>query len=85
MARTVLEALKILIDFDVVEASLDYDVLWDEGGSDDNWSEIRTGFAVAKFMADYDRIPEVVRIHSANREGAAAMRRILESKGAVVR
>jgi len=77
-AKTAGEAIQLLEMFEVAQASLDYDIAWDIGATDENWEDTRTGYAVAKWMADNNSWPpEGVYIHSSNLEGAARMRAVL--------
>lgn len=69
-AKTVGEAIRLLESGDVTEASLDHDVNWDPGGTDEDWENRRTGMAVVLWMERTGIWPiNGVAVHSANVTG----------------
>jgi hypothetical protein len=68
------QAVFALLQNEIEEASLDYGILWDSGGSDHNWQSDRTGYAVLLWMKKYDLWPKkIIRVHSSNVEGKKRM------------
>ena len=76
--KTAGQAIAALDTGEVEEASLDYDILWDPGGSAKDWENTRTGMAVVLHMERTNRWPVLgVAVHSANKEGKARMEEVL--------
>ena len=72
--KTVKEAIALLSTGQVEFASLDYDIAWDPGGTDEDWENRRTGMGVVLWMEENRVWPRRgVVVHSMNPVGAKRM------------
>lgn len=70
-ARSVAEAIKILDNDAVIEASLDFDLFPFD----------RDGLEICFWMRDHDAWPPMLRVHSANRIGSGKMCSLIQQSG----
>lgn len=62
----------------ITEASLDYDIIWSSADETD-WENTQTGFGVVSWMERNNVWPvDGVKVHSANKAGAARMQAIID-------
>jgi hypothetical protein len=79
LAKSRDEAIALLKTGEVEFASLDHDILWDEGGDGEMWEERRTGLAVVIWMRDHGVWPkDGVAVHSSNKLGRARMQALID-------